>query len=99
MNDRLFPFHLLPLEALLAAGCIEALAVLPRGVEQAPRHFGHDVAVFDLEGGRFEGERAVVTLNQIVADAAGAVADDALGMLPQERKARADTMRRVVHRR
>ena len=78
---RLLALDLLPLEALLAAGHVEALAVLPGRVEQAARHLGDHVRIPDLERRRLDGERAVVSLDQFLADAAGAVADDALGVL------------------
>ena len=44
VDDRLLVLDLLPLEALLAAGGVEALAVLPGRVEQAARHLGDHVA-------------------------------------------------------
>ena len=75
---RLFVFDLLPLEAASAAGHVEALAILPGGVEQAARHLGDDIGVLDLERRRLDGERAVVLRDQLLADPARAVADDAL---------------------
>src|SRR5437773_4165676 len=83
VDHRILAFDLLPLEALLGAGGVEALAVLPRRVEQATRHLGDDVGIANLERGRLEGKRAAVALDEIFADASGAVADDALGMLAQ----------------
>ena len=43
VDDRLFALDLLPLERLLRAVDVEALAVLARGGEQAARDFGADV--------------------------------------------------------
>src|SRR6185369_12085044 len=39
--DRVFLLYLLPFEALLAAGHVEALAILPGDVEQRTRDLGH----------------------------------------------------------
>ena len=79
---------------------VEALAVLPGRVEQAARHLGDDVRALDLERRGLDGERAVVLRDQLLADAARAVADDALGRaLAEDRQARADAVRRVPHRR
>ena len=83
VDHRVFALDLLPLEALLAAGDVEALAVLPGRVEQAARHLGDHVGIADLERRRLDGERAVVAADQLLADAARAVADDALGVLAQ----------------
>ena len=60
VDDRIFALDLLPLEALLAAGGVEALAVLPGGVEQAAGDLGDDVGVLDRERGGLDGERAAV---------------------------------------
>src|SRR5581483_2811048 len=104
VNDRLFLFYLLPLEALLRAGDVEALAVLAGDVEQTARDLGDHVAAGDLERRRLDRERAVVTLDQLLADAARTVADDALGQgdaarLAQDRQTRTDAVGGVVHRR
>ncbi len=77
VDDRIFVLDLLPLEALLAAVGVEALAVLPGDVEQAAGHLGDDVRVLDRERGRLDGERAAVLGDQLLADPARAVADDA----------------------
>src|SRR5437764_14597867 len=81
VDHRLLALDLLPLEALLAARGVEALAVLPGRVEQAPRHLRHHVRTLDLERRRLDRERTVVALDQLLADAPRAVADDALGVL------------------
>ena len=64
----------------LAAGHVEALAVLPGAVEQAaaspPRTTSR---ALDLERRGLDRERAVVLRDQLLADAPGAVAHDALG--------------------
>ena len=97
MKDGLFILNLLPLEALLAAGGVEALAILPGGVEQAARHLGHDVAIPNLERGRLDGKWTVIALDQVVANASRAVADHTLSMLAQESQAWADAVGGVVH--
>ena len=99
VDDRLLALDLLPLEALLAAVGVEALAVLPGGVEQAAGDLGDDVGVLDRERGRLDGERAAVAADQLLADPARAVADDALGVLAQEGQAGADAVGGVLHRR
>ena len=57
VDDRILALDLLPLERLLAAGGVEALAVLPGRVEEAAGHLGDDVGVLDLERRRLDGER------------------------------------------
>ena len=84
VDHWVFALDLLPLEALLAARSVEALAVLPGRVEQAARHLGDHVGIADLERRRLEGERAAVAADQLLADAARAVADHALGVLAQD---------------
>src|SRR5207248_2679057 len=93
----LFAVDLLPFEALLVAVAVEALTVLAGDVEQAARHLGADIAVAQLERRGLDGERAAVFRNQLLIDAAGTVADDALGVLAQDGQARADAVRGVVH--
>ena len=99
VNDGIFALDLLPLEALLAAGRVETLAVLPGCIEQTSRDFSDYVAVLDLEGGRLQCKGTVVALDQVVANPARAVAHDALGVLAEQGQTGADAMRRVVHRR
>src|SRR5262249_9861501 len=104
MDDRLLVFDLLPFERLLRPQDIEALAVLPGRIEETPSHLGADVRVAHLERSRLDRERATVLRDQLLADAAGAVAHDALGLsrlagLRQDRQARADAVCGIVHRR
>ena len=99
MNDRFFVLNLLPFERLVGAVDVEALAILPRGVEQAARHLGADVRVAQLERRALDRERAAVFRNQRLVDAPRAMADDVFGVLAEDRQARADAVRRVVHRR
>src|SRR6185369_17791482 len=88
VDDRLFPLDLLPLERLLRAVDVEALAVLPRGREQTARHLRGDVRISKLERGGFNRERTAVLRNQVLLDTAGPVTDHVLGMLPGQREAR-----------
>src|SRR5580700_7626900 len=60
VDDRFLALDLLPLEALLAAVGVEALAVLPGDVEEAARDLGADVGPLDRERGRLDGEGAAV---------------------------------------
>src|SRR5439155_8384728 len=99
MDHRVLIFDLLPLETFLVPRRVEALAVLPGDVEQAPRHLRTDVRILDLEGRRLDRERAAVFRDQLLVDPPGAVADDALGMFAEKRETRADAVRRIVHRR
>src|SRR5205807_5553013 len=97
MNDRVFPLDLLPFKALLAARGVEALAILPGRVKQAARHLDDHVGVSDLEGRRLDGERTAVAFDQLVANAPGAMTDDAFRMPADECQARTDAVGRVVH--
>jgi len=99
VDDGLLALDLLQLEALLAAVGVEALAVLPGRVEQAASHLGADVAVLEFERGRLDRERAAVLGDQGFVDPPRAVAYDVLGVLAEDRQARADAVRGVVHRR
>src|SRR5665213_2494254 len=56
VDDGFFDFDFLPLEASFAAVDVEAFAVLPGGVEQAPRHHGGNVAVLHRGRGALDGE-------------------------------------------
>ena len=50
VDHRVFVFELLPLERFLAAGRVEALAILPGSIEQAACHFDiNDVRIVDFE--------------------------------------------------
>src|SRR5437868_244932 len=49
VKSWLFFLDLLPFEALVAAVGVEALAILPGGVEQAARHLGAHLRVANLE--------------------------------------------------
>src|SRR3954471_538261 len=99
MNHRLFVLNLLPLERLLSSVRIEALAILPRGREQAPGHLGAHVGIPKLECRGFDGERAAVLWNECLVDAARAMTHDMLGVLAQQGKAGTHAVRGVVHRR
>src|SRR5262249_36328632 len=97
VDDGLFVLDLLPFERLLTPGDVEAFPVLPGRVEQAARDLGHHVGIADLEGRRLDRKGAAVAGDQLLADAAGAVADDTLGVLTQDGQAGADAVRGVVH--
>ena len=97
VDHRLLALDLLPFEGLLAAVSVEALAVLPRRVEEAPRDLGHDVRPLDGECGRLDGERAAVAADQVLADATRPVADDALRVLAQQGQAGAHAVGGIPH--
>src|SRR5215207_4187506 len=57
VEHRVVAFGELPLEGSLVAIDVEALGVLPGGVEEKAGDFESEVLVADLEMGRFEGKR------------------------------------------
>ena len=78
---------------------VDALAVLPRGVEQRPDNPRRQVGVFEFDVGRLDGKRRAVILDEFLADGAGAEAGDIFGGRSGEREHRPDTVRRIPHRR
>ena len=68
MENWIFPFNLLPLETDLVSIDVKTFAILPGGLEQAASHFGGQVGVAELEGGRLKGERGAVFGRQLLAD-------------------------------
>src|SRR3954470_15896624 len=70
VEHRILILDLLPFERLLRSIRIEALAILPRGREQAPRHFGTDIRITQLERRRLDRERTAVLRNERLVDAA-----------------------------
>ena len=98
VNHGLFILDLLPFEAPLVAVRVEALAILPGDVEEAPRDLRTDVGILDLERRRLDRERAAVFGNQGFVDPPRTVANHVLGMLAQEGEAGAHAVRGVVHR-
>jgi hypothetical protein len=99
VDDGVFALDLLPFEALVAAGRVEAFAILASDVEEAAGDLGDDVGVMDGEGGRFDGERAAVAALEVFANPARPVADDAFCVLTQDGQAGADAVGGVPHRR
>jgi hypothetical protein len=98
VDHRFLALDLLPLEAFLAAGRVEALAVLPGNVEQAPGHLGDHVGIPDRECGGLDREGAAVFGDQLLTDPARAVADDAVGMSAHKRQTGAHAVCCVPHR-
>ena len=99
MDDRLLVLDLLPLEALLAAGHVEALAILPGRVEQAPGDLGADLGILDRERGRLDRVRTAVLENEVFTNPPRAVARHGLRVLAEDRQAGAHAVRGVPHRR
>jgi hypothetical protein len=99
VDDGVFALDLLPFEALLAAGGVEAFAILAGDVEEAAGDLGDDVGVVDRERGRFDGERAAVAALEVFANPARPVADDAFCVFSQDGQAGADAVRGIPHRR
>jgi hypothetical protein len=97
VNDGVFTLDLLPFEALLAAGGVEAFAILAGDVEEAAGDFGDDVGVPDRERGGFDGEGAAVAANEFFANPARSVADDAFGVFSQDGQAGAHAVSGVPH--
>jgi hypothetical protein len=97
LDHRILSLDLLPFEALLASGGVEALAILAGDVEEAAGHLGDDVRVFDRERGGLDGERTSVPADELFANPARAVADHAFGMLAQDSQTGADAVGGVPH--
>src|SRR5438270_448427 len=75
VDDGFLALDLLPFEALLAAVGVEALAVLPGGVEQTAGDLRDHIRVLDGEGRGLDGERAPVATDELLANPARPVAD------------------------
>ena len=97
LNHRILALDLLPFEAFLASGRVEALAILAGDVEEAARDLGDDIGVVDRKRGGLDRERAPVPADELFANPTRPVADHALGMLAQDGQAGADAVGGVPH--
>jgi hypothetical protein len=86
-----------PLEALLRAVHVEALAILPGDVVQEPPDVGGDVGVLDLDVADSTANLLPDFFCDVLADGARAEARDVLGRLVHQSQAGADDVRGVVH--
>ena len=88
-----------PFERFLRAVNVDALPILPRGVEQRPDDARRQVGIFEFDVRRLHCKRRAVTLDQFLANRAGAETGNVFGGRFGQRQHRPDAMRRIPHRR